>query len=195
MSTSERDKWNERYRSGAYKARPWPTPLLAEWLPQLPRGRALDVACGAGRNSLFLAEHGYDVDAVDVSSVALERARASAEERGLTINCVEMDLESAFPSGGPYDLIIMVRYTHPTLLPRLIDLLGDGGCLLCEEHFRTQHDVIGPTNPAYRVEPNELLKLASGLRVIFYRESLLDDPDGRRAALAQLIACRGSAAL
>ena len=78
MSNTDREKWNERYTSGAYAARTHPTQLLADWIDQLPRGRALDVACGAGRNALYLAEHGYAVDAVDISSVALDRARAAA---------------------------------------------------------------------------------------------------------------------
>ena len=65
MTQAERDKWNERYRGGSYEGRDHPTALLAEWAPRLPPGRALDVACGAGRNALFLARAGYSVDAVD----------------------------------------------------------------------------------------------------------------------------------
>lgn len=194
MSDSERNKWDERYATGAYSARPWPTPLLTEWIDRLPRGRALDVACGAGRNSLFLAEHGYAVDGIDISTVALDRARAAAAERGLEASFIAMDLETELPSNCRYDLIVMVRYTHPALVADLVELLDDGGYLLCEEHLRTPCTVIGPTNPAYRMEPNELLNLASGLRVIYYHEGVIDDPDGRRAALAQLIGCRGTGA-
>ena len=193
MSDSERKKWNERYASGAYGARPWPTPLLAEWVDKLPRGRALDVACGAGRNSLFLAEHGYTVEGIDISTVALDRARAAAAERGLSAEFIAMDLEAELPTDRRYDLIVMVRYTHPVLVADLIELLDEGGCLVCEEHLRTHHAVIGPTNPAYRMDPNELLGLAAGLRVLYYREGLIDDPDGRPAALAQLVGCRGNA--
>jgi SAM-dependent methyltransferase len=193
MSETDRKKWDERYASGAYVARPWPTPLLADWLDRLPRGRALDVACGAGRNSLFLAEHGYAVDGIDISSVALGRARASALERGLEVNFIEMDLETQLPTDRRYDLIVMVRYTHPVLVAELIELLHDGGYLLCEEHLRTTHNVVGPTSPTYRMDPNELLGLAAGLRVLYYREGLVDDPDGRPAALAQLVGCRGNA--
>jgi len=191
MSESERKKWDERYASGAYSARPWPTPLLADWIDRLPRGRALDVACGAGRNSLFLAEHGYAVDGIDISAVALDRARAAAADRGLKANFIAMDLEAELPTDRRYDLIVMVRYTHPVLVADLVELLDDGGYLLCEEHLRTPCDVIGPTNPAYRMDPNELLGLATGLRIIYYHEGVVDDPDGRRAALAQLIGCRG----
>lgn len=193
MSATDRDKWNERYRSGAYAARTHPTRLLADWLPKLPQGRALDVACGAGRNALYLAERGYRVDAVDISGVALDRARASARQRGLDIGWIEMDLESEPLPETRYDLIVMVRYTHPPLVAELVNRLKDGGYLLCEEHLLTDREVIGPTNARFRLRPNELLGLAAGLRIIYYREGLIDDPDGRTAALAQLIGCRGTA--
>ena len=192
MSETDRKKWDERYATGAYAARPWPTPLLSDWIDRLPRGRALDVACGAGRNSLFLAEHGYAVEGIDVSDVALDRARAAAAERRLDATFVQMDLEAELPTDRRYDLIVMVRYTHPVLVANLIELLADGGYLLCEEHLRTSREVIGPTNPAYRMDPNELLGLSAGLRVVYYHEGVIDDPDGRPAALAQLVGCRGS---
>ena len=193
MSNTDREKWNERYATGAYAARTYPTQLLADWIDELPRGRALDVACGAGRNALFLAEHGYTVDAIDISAVALERARASAAERGLDVNWIEMDLERDEIAGDHYDLIVIVRYTHPTLVADLIGRLADGGFLLCEEHLLTDRDVVGPTSAAFRTRPNELLGLSTGLRVIYYREGLVGDPDGKTAALAQLIGCRGTA--
>lgn len=193
MSDTDRKKWDERYATGAYSARTYPTQLLADWIDELPRGRALDVACGAGRNSLFLAEHGYAVDAVDISSVALDRARATAAERGLNVNWMEMDLEEEQPPGDHYDLIVIVRYTHPTLVADLVGRLADGGFLLCEEHLLTDRDVVGPSSARFRVRPNELLGLSTGLRVIYYHEGLVEDPDGRTAALAQLIGCRGTA--
>lgn len=195
MTDPNREKWDERYRSGAYVARTHPTQLLAEWLPRLPRGCALDVPCGAGRNALYLAEHGYAVDAIDISPVALERARESAAERNVEINWIELDLDSAALPEKRYDLIVMVRYVHPALFAGLTGLLSDGGYLLCEEHLRTNRNVVGPTNPDFRVGPNELLGLATGLRVIYYHEGLIKNPDGSLAALAQLIGCRGTAGL
>ena len=93
MSELERAKWDERYRNGSYENRTHPTALLAEWLPQLSRGRALDVACGAGRDALFLAAAGYRVDAVDISAVALDRGRPAALEHGLDVRWLCADLD------------------------------------------------------------------------------------------------------
>jgi len=196
VSHADRLKWDERYRAGSYAARPHPTQLLADRLADLPRGRALDVACGAGRNALFLAEAGYEVDAVDVSPIGLERGARSAAERGLAINWFEADLESTpaatVLADSDYDLIVMVRYVNMPLIAALAERLGDGGGLVCEQHLKTSRDVVGPRNPAYRLAPNELLSAVGDLRVLFYREGIVADPDGREAALAQLIACRGT---
>ncbi len=195
MSEADRDKWDTRYRQGSYQARTHPTELLAEWLPRLPRGRALDVACGAGRNALYLAAAGYQVDAIDISRVALDRLGATAQARDLEVTCIETDLESGELPDQSYDLIVMARYSQPSLIPRLLHLLRAGGHFLCEEHLATDCDVIGPSNPAFQMAPNQLLQLAAELRVLYYREALVEDPDGRQAALAQLVACRGSAGI
>ncbi len=190
MSEADREKWEKRYREGSYRARTHPTELLAEWLPRLRRGRALDVAAGAGRNALFLAQAGYEVDALDISSVALDRLRETAAARGLTVNRTVTDLESEPLPDRNYDLIVMVRYTSADLISRLLPLLSEGGHFICEEHLETDQDVIGPSDPAFRVAPGELLNLTSDLSPLLYDEGIVQDPDGRAAALARLVARR-----
>jgi len=190
VSQAERDKWDERYRSGAYEDRTHPTALLASWIARLPRGRALDVACGAGRNALFLASSGYAVDALDISAAGLERARAEATRLGLDVTWLCGDLEDperALPR-GPYDLVVWVRYVNATLLPHLATRLARGGHLLCEQHLATTAAVVGPRTAAFRLQPGELRAAAAGLDVVHYAEGLVVDPDGCTAALAQLVA-------
>jgi tellurite methyltransferase len=191
MSRADRDKWNARYADGAYRRRPHPSAFLRERLTDLPRGRALDVACGVGRNALYLAEQGYRVDALDISAVALQRGTETARERDLSINWLETDLETDTLPPGPYDLILLVRYVNRPLIAKLAARLANGGRLLCEQHLVTSREVVGPTDAAFRMRPNELLASAAGLRILFYREAIVEDPDGRLAALAQLMACRG----
>jgi len=190
VSAAERDKWDARYRDGAYESRTHPTALLAEWLPRLPRGRALDVACGAGRNALHLAAAGFSVTAVDISRVALERGRRAATERALHVEwlCTDLDEapERALPP-GELDLIVWVRYVHRTLLPHLVARLAPGGVLLCEQHLQTDRPVAGPTSAGFRLAPGELRRSAQTLRIEYEHEGLVVDPDGRSVALAQLI--------
>jgi tellurite methyltransferase len=191
VSAAERDKWDTRYRDGAYETRTHPTALLADWLPTLPRGRALDVACGAGRNALHLAAHGFTVAAIDISGVALDRGRRAAAERGLSVDwlCVDLDdePERVLPDGG-FDLIVWVRYIHRTLMPHVIARLAAGGTLLCEQHLATTARVAGPTSPEFRLAPGELRRSAETLRIVHVHEGLTVDPDGRSVALTQLIA-------
>jgi SAM-dependent methyltransferase len=195
MSQAERLKWDERYRTGAYTDRKHPTALLAEWVLQLARGRALDVACGAGRNSLYLAANGWRVDAVDISPVGLERARQNATAQGLEVSWIQADLEDdpgAVLPAGPYDLIVLARYVNRAVYRPLVERLASGGMLICDQHIVSSDDVIGPKNPAYRLQHNELLRAVVGktepdLRVLYYREGIVTDPDGRNAALAQLV--------
>ena len=193
MSAAERDKWDARYRDGAYEGRSHPTALLATWLPHLPRGRALDVACGAGRNALFLAANDYEVTALDISRVGLDRGRRAAAQRGLTVDwlCADLDddPERVLPAGR-FDLIVWARYVHRTLMPYLIARLAIGGALVCEQHLTTDEPVAGPTSAEFRLKPGELNRSASGLTIAHSYEGLVVDPDGRSVALAQLVASR-----
>ena len=200
MSKADLEKWDARYRAGAYSDRTHPTALLRDHIEALPRGRALDVACGTGRNALFLAESGFDVQAIDISPVALHRGRESAAARGLDVEWIAGDLEAGIApyvnEATRYSLIVLVRYVDMALVPELARLLADAGVLLVEQHMQTDEaDVAGPTSPAFRVAPNALLHAVRDLRVLLYREGIAIDPDGRKAALAQLIASRGEARL
>jgi len=188
MARSDRIKWNERYRKGAYAERTHPSALLAEWIDRIPRGRALDVACGAGRNALFLAGHDFEVDAVDISREALTRAARLAQQSDLQINWIELDLDEPLQLENHYALILIVRYVNLPLIRRLKRCLAPGGFLVCEEHLVSDTDVIGPSNNAFRVQPGAMSKLAKGLRVHLLEEAIINDPDNRPAALGRLVA-------
>ncbi len=198
MSQADRDKWNQRYRDGAYVARKHPSALLAKWLPRLaPKGRpptAVDLASGIGRNTLFLARQGWRVCAVDISEVALGQLAAAAEEENLEIARIPKDLEAGdvrlddIAAEGPFDLAIVIRYTNLPVIASLGDILVPGGYLLAESHLVTDADVIGPTDQRFRVAPGELRSAVTGLEIIASYEGIVEDPDRRRAALAQLVA-------
>ena len=192
MSEADREKWDTRYAEGSYKPRTHATPLLIEWLPRLPAGRALDLACGAGRNALYLAAAGYRVDAMDISAVVLERARQSAGERGLEVNWICTDLDTATLPVDTYDLVVVTRYLNRLLTEGLMDSLRQGGHLVYEQHLLTELPVDGPKSRSFRLQPNELLERFAPLRVLYYREGIMEDRDGRTMALAQLVACEGS---
>ena len=190
MSDADRERWNAKYASGKYADRRHPSALLAAWTDRLPRGRALDVACGLGRNAIHLAANGYAVDAMDISGVALAEARERAA--GVDVNWIEMDLEQPDIACDTYDVIVVARFLDRPLIPRLIDALRPGGHLVYDHHYITCADVGGPKSRRFRARPNELLERFRALRVLSYEEGIVADPDGRRMALARLVACKGS---
>ena len=192
MSDADRQRWDAKYAAGKYAERKHPSALLEAWIDRLPRGRALDVACGLGRNAIHLAAHGYAVDAMDVSGVALAGARARACAAGVEVNWIETDLEQPDVACGAYDVIVVARFLDRPLIPRLIDALRPGGHVVYDHHCITSADVGGPTSHRFRARPNELLDRFRVLRVLFYEEGITTDPDGSRMALARLVACRGS---
>jgi len=186
MSKQDRDKWNQRYAEDSYHKNN-PVVLLEDWLPELPLGKALDVASGAGRNSIFLAQAGYQVDAIDISPEGLHKARQQAESQGLNINWIEHDLDQAFQFDTDYDLIVVMWYVNLALITRLCDCLAPGGYLLCEEHLITDQDVIGPTSSSYRVAPGALREAVSGLDVLLYEESIEIASADERVASARVV--------
>jgi SAM-dependent methyltransferase len=200
MSEADMDKWNERYREGAYHERTHASALLREWQPRFEIAstapRAVDIGCGAGRNSLYLARTGWSVTALDISQVALDRLAAAAAEEKLPIVCLQADLES--PSRLPaalcvdryYDLAVVIRYTNLSLIENLKPVLKTGGYLTVELHLQTDAEVVGPRNPKFRLAPGALRRAAASLEILDYREGLVDEPDGRVASLAQLVARR-----
>ena len=191
MSEEDRRKWNQRYAAGAYATRPVPSAWLQQWLPEAPEGRALDVACGLGRNARLLAQAGFAVDAIDISSEALARAAELAVSEGVEVCWRECDLELGLPEDRTgYQLIVMIRYVNAALLTVLCSRLAPGGYLVVEEHLRTDEQVAGPGNPRFRVAPGELQRALVGLQVVSAEESVVTDPDGARVALARVVARR-----
>ena len=192
MSLADKTKWEGRYTQGSYLLRRYPSPFLEQWLPRFGPApgaeRALDLACGAGRNALHLARSGFRVDAVDIAASALERARASAREQGLSVNWRNEDLDGAELERGAYQVVSVIRYMNRNLVPAIRDALAPAGWLLFEHHFVTEAAVGGPRGTAFRLQPQELLHAFEGLRVVYYLEDIIADPDGRSMALARLVA-------
>lgn len=187
MSERDRDKWNHRYATDSQRKNN-PVELLVDWMPRLPRGRALDVACGAGRNALLLAQAGYRVDAIDISSEGLDLARLKAVSQGLEINWIEQDLDESREFDSDYNLIVVMWYVNLPLIARLCDSLTPGGYLLCEEHLITEQEVIGPATASFRVAPGALRDAVSDLDIQIYEESIESIAEGGRVASARVVA-------
>ena len=121
------DEWNARYRSGEFSLDP--APLLVDAVHDVPPGRALDLACGAGRNTFFLASRGWDVVAVDGAYEAIRLLR----DRDGTIDARVMDLERGDPlpfEDESFDLVAILYFLHRPLFAEAHRVLRDGGLLV-----------------------------------------------------------------
>ncbi|MBK9305616.1 MAG: dihydroneopterin aldolase [Nitrospira sp.] len=178
-------------------AEPRPASFLIQQLPRLPTtGKVLDVAAGAGRHTLCLASLGYQVEAVDRDSHALTQLSSAAHARNLTeITTRTVDLEPLPPQKpnlgqSAYDVILVFFYLTRPLFPHIIDALKPGGLLLYEtflidNHLRYQH----PRRHEFCLLHNELIRLISDLRVLYYNEGPHNaDQDAKSVYTAQLVA-------
>jgi tellurite methyltransferase len=188
MSAS--DRWNERYTQGF---QPFPQ-APARWLVEHREllgggGRALDVACGDGRNALYLAQRGYEVDAIDASDVAIDALRAAARERDLAIYPRVVDLEREPLPAGPYDVIVTMNFLQRDLFGALQDALAPGGLLFYETFGQAHVTQLGRSfNPAYLLEEGELLRAFCDLEVIDHFDGVAErsgDPRGVGAVVAR----------
>jgi SAM-dependent methyltransferase len=169
----ERQDWDRRWQKRAEEGRLAPSDRLMAEVADLPPGRALDLACGAGRNAVWLAERGWRVTAVDFSPVALGMARALAAERGVDVEWVEADLRTYQPPPGAFDLVI-VLYLHlpPSdrrqVLARAATAVAPGGTFLLLGHHLANLDTgaPGPSDPAVLYRPEEIVRELPGLRAV-----------------------------
>lgn len=185
--------WDERYRLGDYSSLE-PNPLLARAIDGVAGGRALDLACGAGRHTLVLAEAGWTVTAVDRSSVGIELLRSRARDRGLKIDARVLDLEKgelAFETDA-YDLICDFYYLQRDLFPRIRTSLKQGGFFVAAIHFADDISKDDPSHHPYMLDAGELMSYFAAWEILHYHETGDVDTDAgqHHNRTAELIARR-----
>jgi tellurite methyltransferase len=162
--------WDERYDQESDLSKE-ASLFLKKQLNELPRGMALDLAMGTGRNAIFLAENGYVVDSIDSSAVAVEKVRSFAQRKSLPIHAKQADF----------------YFLERSLFPHIMKGLKQGGMLLFETYTIEQRKYGRPHNPAYLLKPNELLQSFIDLHIIYYHERI-DKQKGSTKAIASLLA-------
>ena len=164
----EREDWDRRWRERGFHCEDDPNDLLEAELGGLVPGRALDLGCGAGRTSIWLAKRGWRVTGVDFSGVALDLARAS----GADVDWVLADLNEYEPAVGAFDLVL-VLYVHfavaerRALLTSAAGALAPNGTLLVVGHDVTNigTGAPGPSNPDVLYTPELVVADLPGLGV------------------------------
>lgn len=186
--TSDRAKWDRKYRERDFS--PDPAPVVRQFYRRAPLGRALDLACGNGRNACFLAERGFEVDAVDISEVGLRRFVC----RSPAINRICQDLATFVIRPGRYQMILNIRFLQRDLYPALQAGLAPGGLLIFETYLEEKDPAAASRfRPEHLLKSGELPRAFSELQTIAYHEGP-SQTDGSPARKASLIARRPVAA-
>jgi 2-polyprenyl-3-methyl-5-hydroxy-6-metoxy-1,4-benzoquinol methylase len=193
MSENDQVRWNRQHAESS--GREEPSNFLRQILEsdswQVEPGRALDVACGKGRNALYMASRGFHVTAIDIAAVALTKGRTQAEERSLSIAWQQADLENLQLKAAEYHLIVNINYLQRSLIPQIKTALKTGGHVIFATYLIGQQAIGQPKNPAYLLAHNELLAHFREFRVLCYREGKFRDagaPSYRAAIFAQKLA-------
>ena len=168
----DREHWDERYGIEELIWKAEPNRFLVEELDALAPGRALDVACGEGRNAVWLASKGWRVTGVDFSRAGLAKAQRLATDRGVEVTWVEADVVDWQPPMASFDLVV-VMYLHllaehrRRALAHAAAALAPGGVLLVVGHDTSNllKGTGGPQDPAVLFGPEEIVEDLSGLHI------------------------------
>ena len=200
-TTSEpsRERWDRRWAGERAHAGTAPSDFLIAEVAELRPGTTLDLACGAGRNAVWLAEHGWRVTAVDFSGVALGMARTLAAERRVEVEWIEADVVAWTPPARAYDLVCVCYLQLPanerrTALAHAASAVRPGGTLLVLGHdlLNLTEGWGGPTQPDVLFTPDDVvaeigdLRIEKALRV----RRIVEDPGAAREAIDALVLAR-----
>jgi tellurite methyltransferase len=181
----DKTRWNAKYLSC-----PMPgnvAAVVAEFAPEAPEGRALDIACGTGRHTRFLAKLGFKVDAVDYSDYALSQLPDDPR-----IYPEEADLDHYDIAPQRYTLIVNCNYLDRRLFPAIEAALLPGGVLI----FETFLDAAGepgyhqPSNPDFVLQCNELPRAFAALETLHYDERESENLRGEKVRVATFVGRR-----
>jgi SAM-dependent methyltransferase len=172
----DRIKWNARFESQGSYLGERPSPFLAREIERIkalaPGPDALDIACGEGRNSIFLAQRGFRVVGLDISDSGLAKGRSRAQAMGVEVDFRRVDLDDGIIE-GTYDLILNFNFLLRGLIQAEVASLKPGGVLLFDTLMASETPP-QTSNPAYLLQPGELNRLFAPFdgEIIFSEESL-----------------------
>lgn len=191
----KRDQWNRRYAGSELLWTAEPNRFLVAETSTLRPGCALDLACGEGRNAVWLAERGWEVTGVDFADVGLDKARGLAAARGVDATWVQADLLEYDPPREAFDLVAILYLQLPAgertrVLRAAAAAVAPGGTLLVVAHDRSnlEHGHGGPQDARVLATPDEVAGDLDGLEV--ERADVVERRDGDLVALDLLVRAR-----
>lgn len=165
-----------------------PAQFLVENVGLLTSGRALDIAMGDGKNTIYLAKMGFNVEGVDISPEAVNKAIELAKKAGVTVKVKTADLEDDYYiEKEAYDLIVCFNYLQRSLIPQIKGGLRKGGMIVYETFIVDQARFGKPRNPEFLLKHNELLDMFRNFRCLRYREGIMPGPKAISSIIAEKV--------
>jgi tellurite methyltransferase len=190
MADGDRERWNAKWRERAGELET-AVAFLVEHAAVLPaRGKALDVAGGAGRNSVWLARRGLDVTLVDVSDVAITRAERKAADAHVTLRARRVDLEQPLELAPLYDVVVIWDYLDRERRDHIARLVVEGGVVVAGQPTVKNLERHASPSRRFLVEEGELAAWLTGLgfEIVAAREDWTDDGRHEAAVIARRLA-------
>ena len=180
---TDKERWNEKYSGDTYRFGKDPIPYLVEHLNRLPKGKALDLAMGEGRNGVFLATKGFQVTGLDISEKGLEKAQALAEAQGVMIETKVADLDHASLGTNEYDVVLCTYYLDRGLFPKMKQAVKPGGMVVVETYTMDHLKYRPQFRKEWLLEKNELVEWFKDFTILDYQVV-----DNGESAFASIIA-------
>ena len=172
-SEEDRKRWDKLYNTKTYVFGREPAAFVRDNIGVLPVGRGLDIAMGEGRNAVFLAKKGFIMDGVDISEVALRKAKRLARENHVSVNTINADLTTYVIKPETYVVILNIDYLQRSLIPQIKRGLKHHGVVVFENHTLDQLSN-APDMHLRRdelLEKGELKELFKDYQIMVYRET------------------------
>ena len=182
MSREDKARWNNKYRNN-----PAPTNVVevVEKYAKFATGnRALDIASGMGRNSKFLAKNAFVVDALDISSIAIEKLQDIEN-----INAIEVDFDTYTLKKNSYDLIVCTYYLNRDLFPQIENALKENGIFIFETFVHHPDNSKVPSNKSFLLNEGEMKATFDGrYELLYIREFMEEGLCGEKSRRASMVA-------
>lgn len=174
MALTDKIKWNKKYKDkpNLLKDRP-PSIKIQDAIVYCKGKKALDVACGSGKNSIYLAKNGFDVEALDISEIALETVHKKGY-KNITTKLV--DLDDYTPLKDTYDIIVKTNFLDRKLIPHLARGLKKGGILVIETYMEDEKNEKPSSNPEFLLKKMELKTFFDNSFEIIEYDEFLNEP-------------------
>lgn len=167
-SPKDQTRWDSKYDNEVYIFGTEPIAFIRDNLKLLPKGKVLDIAMGEGRNGVYLAANGYDVEGIDISEVGLKKAHKLAEQNHTKITTRVVDLENAQLEKDKYDVVLCSYYMQRDLIPQMKAAVKQGGVVVFET-YNEDYLKYRKFNPKWALKTNELLELFKDFKILRYQ--------------------------